>query len=173
MDSWWTPGGLLIQFQEFTWTPDGVHQDAWLSVMTSCTWGYLKPFASSLAECWKRCRTFWIRSCRIHFHPFFYTIRQRIGKAFGMTWKNTSASLENIRQVRVPKLTQSFKNSVNIMYINSWSSACWQSVYTFQRRNKCPKTLPSFLYPWSTRGSHTIQSKYVLDMQIILWHSIV
>jgi hypothetical protein len=31
----WTPGGLLIQFQEFTWTPDGVHQDLWLSVMTS------------------------------------------------------------------------------------------------------------------------------------------
>jgi hypothetical protein len=35
MDSWWTPGGLLTQFQEFIWTPDGVHQDAWLSVTTS------------------------------------------------------------------------------------------------------------------------------------------
>ena len=35
MDSWWTPSGLLIQFQEFTWTPDGVHQEAWLSVRPS------------------------------------------------------------------------------------------------------------------------------------------
>jgi hypothetical protein len=35
MDSRKTPDGLLIQFQEFTWTPDGVHQDSWLSVMTS------------------------------------------------------------------------------------------------------------------------------------------
>jgi hypothetical protein len=35
MESRWSPGGLLIQFQEFTWTPDGLHQDAWLSVMTS------------------------------------------------------------------------------------------------------------------------------------------
>jgi hypothetical protein len=35
MDSRETPDGLLIQFQEFTWTPDGVHQDAWLSVTTS------------------------------------------------------------------------------------------------------------------------------------------
>ena len=30
------PGGLLqILHQEFTWTPDGVHQDPWLSVTTS------------------------------------------------------------------------------------------------------------------------------------------
>ena len=29
------PDGLLIQFQEFTWTPDGVHQEAWLSVRPS------------------------------------------------------------------------------------------------------------------------------------------
>jgi hypothetical protein len=35
MDSRWTPGGVLIQFQESTWTPDGLHQEAWLSVTTS------------------------------------------------------------------------------------------------------------------------------------------
>jgi hypothetical protein len=35
MDSRKTPDGLLIQFQEFTWTPDGLHQDSWLSVTTS------------------------------------------------------------------------------------------------------------------------------------------
>ena len=35
MDSRKTPDGLLIQFQEFTWTPDGVHQEAWLSVRPS------------------------------------------------------------------------------------------------------------------------------------------
>jgi hypothetical protein len=36
-----TPDGLLIQFQELTWTLDGVHQDMWLSVTTSqvlCLW---------------------------------------------------------------------------------------------------------------------------------------
>src|ERR1700676_4242252 len=27
-----------MQFQESTWTPDGVHQDAWLSVTTSVQW---------------------------------------------------------------------------------------------------------------------------------------
>src|SRR5882762_8529058 len=37
MDSRWTPGRLQIQYQEFTWTPDGVHQDPWLSVTTSST----------------------------------------------------------------------------------------------------------------------------------------
>jgi len=31
------PGGLQILYQEFTWTPDGVHQDPWLSVTTSRT----------------------------------------------------------------------------------------------------------------------------------------
>src|SRR5882762_5689723 len=35
VDSRWTPGRLQIQYQEFTWTPDGVHQDPWLSVTTS------------------------------------------------------------------------------------------------------------------------------------------
>ena len=35
MDSRKTSDGLLIQFQEFTWTPDGVHQEAWLSVRPS------------------------------------------------------------------------------------------------------------------------------------------
>ena len=35
MDSRCTPGKLLTQFQEFTWTPDGLHQDPWLSVTTS------------------------------------------------------------------------------------------------------------------------------------------
>jgi hypothetical protein len=29
------PDRLLIQFQEFTWTPDGVHLDLWLSVRPS------------------------------------------------------------------------------------------------------------------------------------------
>ena len=38
VDSRWTPGRLQIQYQEFTWTPDGVHQDAWLSVTTSDIW---------------------------------------------------------------------------------------------------------------------------------------
>ena len=32
MDSRKTPDGLLIQCLEFTWTPDGVHQEVWLSV---------------------------------------------------------------------------------------------------------------------------------------------
>jgi len=35
VDSRWIPDGLQIQYQEFTWTPDGVHQDPWLSVTTS------------------------------------------------------------------------------------------------------------------------------------------
>jgi hypothetical protein len=30
-----TPDGLLMQYQEFTWTPDGVHPDSWLSVTSS------------------------------------------------------------------------------------------------------------------------------------------
>src|ERR1700732_905977 len=42
MDSRWTPSGLLIQFQEFIWTPDGVHQDSWLSVMTSVSAPHLR-----------------------------------------------------------------------------------------------------------------------------------
>src|ERR1700676_2640028 len=39
VDSRWTPGRLQIQYQEFTWTPDGVHQDPWLSVTTSASMG--------------------------------------------------------------------------------------------------------------------------------------
>src|SRR5882762_2717214 len=35
VDSRWTPGRLQIQYQEFTWTPVGVHQDPWLSATTS------------------------------------------------------------------------------------------------------------------------------------------
>src|ERR1700683_1154786 len=38
MDSRKTPGGLQDQFLESFWTPDGVHQDSWLSVMTSIIW---------------------------------------------------------------------------------------------------------------------------------------
>ena len=35
VNSRWTPDGLQILYQEFTRTPDGVHQDPWPSVTTS------------------------------------------------------------------------------------------------------------------------------------------
>ena len=35
MDSMKTPGKLQELSLEFTWTPDGVHKDAWLSVTIS------------------------------------------------------------------------------------------------------------------------------------------
>src|SRR5882762_4921469 len=58
MHSRWTPGGLLMQFQESTWTPDGVHQDAWLSVTTSqgCP---SSEAALAVAEVWSCALQYW------------------------------------------------------------------------------------------------------------------
>ena len=47
MDSMKTPGKLQELSLEFTWTPDGIHKDAWLSVTISLNWSWSSSYLAS------------------------------------------------------------------------------------------------------------------------------